>query len=244
LLHFLRPNKLTMLATTFTIALTSLSFALAAPFTGPSAAGHPGVPASFKISGCSLKNVKLTLPANTGNVTVPAGQTPRFVTVGVGKQNYTCGATGTYTSIGAVAELYDASCAASNTAVLDALPSIAFDTNQNNPGVFTILNHTPLNMGPHTFVTNPTTGTGIVPRFDFTQSQRNSNDFVDCTKTGSIAAPTDPTCNVNWLALQSFQGGLAKTVFRVYTNHGQPPASCTPGQSTSVNYAALYYFFA
>jgi hypothetical protein len=57
---------------------------------------------------CSLDKAKLNLPANQTLLIAP-DQIPSFVSFAIGVQNYTCADTGKYTSIGAVAELYDGS---------------------------------------------------------------------------------------------------------------------------------------
>ena len=44
---------------------------------------------------CDIKDLKLVLPEGQTNLTAPTGD-PSFVLFGVGYQNYTCGATGTY----------------------------------------------------------------------------------------------------------------------------------------------------
>jgi len=202
------------------------------------------IPTSLKRAGCecSLSGVKLQLPANQTQLIIPSGQSPNFVTVGSGVQNYTCGSTGTYTSIGALATLFDVSCLAKSP-LLTSIPSLVYEAEEVIPSLTKILGKTPLKLGDHLFITNPQTGSGIVPRFDFTASQNNPNMFLDAKKTGDIPAQTAPTANVDWLELTTFLGDLAQTAFRVNTKEGQPPASCTPGQTASIPYAALYWFY-
>jgi len=62
------------------------------------------------------------------------------------------------------------------------------------------------------------------PKFDFTQCTNNPNNFVIATKTGDIAAPTNPSSNVDWLHLTNVDGDLASDVYRVVTVGGKPPS--------------------
>jgi Protein of unknown function (DUF3455) len=92
------------------------------------------------------------------------------------------------------------------------------------------LGPSPLVLGHHYFVKNPTPGgTGVSPTFDFrADSQKgNPNAFVIASKVGDITSPVDPTTNVDWLELKAIdgQGSLAKYVFRILTVSGQPPSS-------------------
>jgi hypothetical protein len=76
-------------------------------------------------------------------------------------------------------------------------------------------------------VTSPT-GTGISPIWDFTSSGNfagDANAYVIGAKVGDIPAPTKPTTNVDWLALNGVQGALASKIFRIDTVGGQPPTS-------------------
>ncbi|KAI5481316.1 hypothetical protein MNV49_004938 [Pseudohyphozyma bogoriensis] len=61
---------------------------------------------------CDATSFVPTFPSDA--LSVPAGDTPNFVAVGRGVQNYTC-SNATWTSIGAVASLYDVSCYDSST---------------------------------------------------------------------------------------------------------------------------------
>lgn len=46
---------------------------------------------------CNTAGAKLQLPSNQTQLALPSGQTPKFIAVGSGVQNYTCGTTGTFT---------------------------------------------------------------------------------------------------------------------------------------------------
>jgi hypothetical protein len=210
---------------------------------------------------CSLDKAKLNLPANQTLLIAP-DQTPSFVSFAIGVQNYTCADTGKYTSIGAVAELYDASCLV-GTPLFDNVQDIAFRIWNSLPKAVTAqevitagsklggqLSSAGLSsviLGQHYFVANPS-GTGAaVPKWDFTSSGKttgNTDAYVIGSKTGNIASPKGSTENVDWLSLKAVQGKLATQIFRTDTVSGQPPASCTPGSpNISVKYASKYWFY-
>jgi len=192
---------------------------------------------------CDISKVKMSVPANQTQLVVPTTP-PKFIAVGAGVQNYTCGAAGTFGSVGAVAQLFDASCAAvAGAKALDALPAIAAAAAKKSPLALSFLGKTPLKLGDHFFITNPVTGTGIVPRFTFAASQKAAAAFVDATKAGDIVSPLGASTAVDWLMLKNLDGSLATTVFRVQTSAGVPPTSCTGTQTVSIPYGAEYWFF-
>ncbi|KAF8315824.1 hypothetical protein DL93DRAFT_2166429 [Clavulina sp. PMI_390] len=212
---------------------------LAAPLTSNSHGGSGGgepcedkLPTQFNSPGlsCSLKNAKIDLTATSG-LTVPTGA-PEIVALGVGVQNYTCSSAGTWTTAGAVASLYDISCAVGTPLM-----------NVNNTEANTLLKTLATKEKPmlhHFFVTAPS-GTGIDPRFN----EDKTGAFSILNKTSSITSPQG-SANVAWLLLTNLEGSLAKTAYRVDTQLGQPPASCTPATDTSVlsvPYTAKYWFY-
>ena len=75
-------------------------------------------------------------------------------------------------------------------------------------------------LGVHTFVEF---NGASDPKFDFTQSTNDPNNFVISVKDGDIPAPTDPSTNVDWLHLTNVDGELASDVYRVLTVGGKPP---------------------
>lgn len=88
-------------------------------------------------------------------------------------------------------------------------------------------------LAQHYFVTNPTTGQGVSPKWDFTSSGNarfagNPAAFIVAKGKGSVAAP-NPTVNVNWLDVVNIGGAeggeIADEVFRTDTVGGQPPSS-------------------
>jgi Protein of unknown function (DUF3455) len=84
----------------------------------------------------------------------------------------------------------------------------------------------PYILGQHYFITNPISGTGLSPKWDFTSNALagNSSAFVVGAKTGDLPAPTGPS-DVDWLMLKAVQGDLASQIYRTDTRGGQPPAS-------------------
>ncbi|KAJ8453892.1 hypothetical protein ONZ45_g19523 [Pleurotus djamor] len=217
----------------FSLALVALTVA-SAVFAAPSQA-----------SGCNISNAVLKLPAGQTGLVAPIGK-PSFIAGAIGVQNYTCSDAGTYTSVGALAELVDISCSYGTS---------SFDTIQDNwyliwtvlpagtPPLATIGNPEPL--GEHYFIPNPVTGTGLSPKWDFTShgtTSGNQNAFVIGARSGGLPSPSG-SANVDWLSLSNVQGRLANQVFRVDTKGGQPPSSCRPGTSISVKYTSKYWFF-
>ncbi|KAF8599520.1 hypothetical protein BDV93DRAFT_560323 [Ceratobasidium sp. AG-I] len=203
--------------------------------------------------GCSVASAKLSLPANQTSVAVPSG-TPIYVALGFGIQNYTCGTTGTFASIGAVAQLFDLSCAV-NSASFPTVQQKVYNLGPNAQGptlisnIRAVLGYPPTLLGNHYFITNPAVGgTGVSPTFDFRAGVKkgDANAFVVAKKIGDLASPSG-SANVDWLGLQNIGGliggALANNVMRVDTYGGQPPASCTSGASISVPYTAKYWFY-
>ncbi|CAE6401873.1 hypothetical protein ACGC1H_000220 [Rhizoctonia solani] len=212
------------------------------------------VPTSgLKTTGCSLSNAKLSLPSNQTALTVPTG-TLVYIALGVGVQNYTCGSTGTFTSVGAVAKLFDISCLV-NTPLFPGIQDLVFAVADNAKGqaliskIETILKHCPVTLGDHYFIPNPAVnGTGLTPVFDFRAGVKkgDSMGFAAVKKIGNTPSPAGSS-NVDWLMLQNIGGdiggSLANTVMRVDTKGGQPPASCTSNVTISVPYAAKYWMY-
>jgi len=191
------------------------------------------------------------LPSNQTLLVAPSSA-PNFVALGVGVQNYTCSSTGTFTNIGAYAELLDISCLY-GTSEWDRVQTDAFAIwNATGPGtsvqdIVNFFRTIPLGgdiLGQHYFIANPS-GTGAnVPKFDFTSAHFNGNPnaFVVASKVGDIPSPQG-AAQVDWLKLNATAGELATEVFRVNTVAGQDTASCTAGQTASSKYVAKYLFY-
>lgn len=194
-----------------------------------------------KFASCPI-TVLPSFPAGQTTLAVASGLTTKFLGLGVGVQNYTCSAAGTYTSVGAVATLYDISCLAASPCVTK-LPSLVANSTQRASGLATVkkeLGAAPVELGVHYFTT--TTAGVLAPEFDLSPSQGSGQSVIE-SKTATLASP-DGTQNVAWLELTRASGSTSfgSQVFRINTALGQPPATCTGTGSISVDYAALYYF--
>jgi len=169
------------------------------------------------------------------------GSQPIGLGLGVGIQNYTCTDAGTFTSAGAVADVFDISCLLGKS-IFETIQDKVADTPAGARAVIEAgLSGTTELLGQHYFVSNP--AGGINPKFDFTSaSQRgDSTAFVTLKKVIDVPAPVVGT--VSWLTLDTIDGALAKHVFRVDNAKGVPPTSCKAGETISVNYAAKYWMW-
>ncbi len=137
-------------------------------------------------------------------------------------------------AFGAVAEVFDASCFATKPQFATIQnPAFAAWNTSRPPPIQDIIarlatTNNPLVLGQHYFVTNPVTGTGISPKWDFTSSGKfkgNADAFVIGAPKANIPAPSNPQQNVPWLDIRNVQGKLADQIFRFDTVGGQPPAS-------------------
>ncbi|KAH7870889.1 uncharacterized protein C8R40DRAFT_613845 [Lentinula edodes] len=197
-----------------------------------------------------------TATIDTSGTTLPAPSfAPSFIGLGVGTQNYTCGSAGTYTSTGALAELFDVSCLVGQSS-FTSLQSTAFaawnsstsTAVSSTSGVLSSANviSSPITLGQHYFITNPVTGSGLSPKWDFTSNALagNADAFVVAAKIDDVAAPTG-SADVDWLYLTNLTGTtgtLANEIYRIDTQGGQPPASCTSGTADiTVKYTAMYW---
>jgi len=210
---------------------------------------------ALKRSGCSLNG--LTIPNLPAPLVAPT-DAPSWVGVAIGTQNYTCSSAGTYTNVGALAELFDVSCLV-KTSIFPSIPDIAIAAWEAAPPSVTAAEviktlhgiSAPVILGQHYFVTNPISGTGSNPKWDFTSQSDagNKEAFVVAAKVNGASAPTGSK-DIDWVQLgvlagaPALTGELAKQVYRTNTRLGQPAASCTPGSNeVVVKYAALYYGF-
>ena len=185
----------------------------------------------------------------------PASLSLKYITVGVGIQNYTCASpSATPVSIGALASLSDATAIytdvynnAPSEVSKDRLASIGTcvsDQIQGDPG----LQH----IGSHFFTSSGT------PTFDLSAGTKSSQYpqglLLSGKKLEAVLPPAD-ACKgrdgglaVDWLQLGDDGTGKSrglKMVYRVETAGGSA-ASCagtTPGQVISMDYAANYWFY-
>ncbi|KDR80228.1 hypothetical protein GALMADRAFT_153889 [Galerina marginata CBS 339.88] len=211
---------------------------------------------ALKRSGCSLKGH--TTPSLPAPLVAPTDALS-WVGLAIGTQNYTCSSAGTYTNVGALAELFDVSCLV-QTSIFPALQDIAIAAWEAAPPTVTAAEvikslhglTTPAILGQHYYVVNPVSGIGINPKWDFTSQGSlagNKEAFVVAAKVNGASAPTGSK-DIDWVQLGALAGApalageLAKEVYRTDTRLGQPPASCTAGSAEIVvKYAAKYYGF-
>ncbi|KAF7336172.1 malate dehydrogenase [Mycena venus] len=202
-------------------------------------------------SRCDISGATLSLPSNQTLLTAPS-QGPSYIGVAIGTQNYTCNATtGTYINVGAVAQLFDASCLY-DSPEFSSLQEIAYTMWKYAPPTASISQvieylqpfHASFVLGQHYFVPSPS-GPGVSPKWDFSSAALagHPDAYVLAAKAGDIPAPTGPP-NVDWLSLNKVEGNLATQVFRVNTVGGLPPASCTAGSPPiAVKYASTYWLY-
>lgn len=175
----------------------------------------------------------------------PPGEEPSYITVGAGFQNYTCSSTtGLYSSIGAIAAIVDVS-SVYDTPAFANITDVAFSELTTPSDLEQAIANSSISglLGTLTFIT---TESGISPKFDFSKySQPNDTDaFALVSTVEDIYYVPTGSNDVDWLELTNIEGDLARTIFRVYTRGGQPPANCSTGSpDISVPYAAQYWFF-
>ena len=217
-------------------------------------AGYVGLAAN-----CPITNYQPSFPPNQTTLVAPSEE-PNFLGLALGVQNYTCSSSSTYTwvpsplpsfevihidaffhcrSIGAVAEIIDASCLATTSefsTIQNDLYTVWTQVVPDSVSIQDIIDYfhqanTPAILGQHFFQPNPVTGSGVSPVWDFRSNPRfagNDNAYVLGAVNGSIPSPTDPTDDVAWLHVVNVQGGLASDIFRYDTVGGQPPTSVSP----------------
>ncbi|KAF8120064.1 hypothetical protein K438DRAFT_1900350 [Mycena galopus ATCC 62051] len=214
--------------------LTLLAFLLAS--ADGLVSGSPGA-VTVKYDDCDTSDAKMDLPPNQTALVAPTTN-PLFVLLGVGIQNYTCSGTA-FTSIGAVASLFDISCLV-DTPTFATVQQTAFNIWTDAPQDVPATSIGPLVGAPHLdgfhyFVTSPS-GTGLSPEWDFTSTTGNATAFVLGAKVGDILAPADPATNIDWLSLVAVKGALASQIFRIDTCN-------VTGQQISVKYTSKYFLY-
>jgi Protein of unknown function (DUF3455) len=164
-------------------------------------------------SGCPIE-ANVPTPFFTqinNNLPSPQGNTVTHIALGVGYQNYTCnaGSTDTPVPVGAVANLFDASCLSENTALLSALPATLRETSVDAVVLAAVIVDrfislgtqatTGLLLGKHYF-TGEYSSVGK-PTFDF--SETINRDIIQAVKLNSASAPSTSPDSVDWLRLGS-----------------------------------------
>ncbi|KAH7878649.1 uncharacterized protein C8R40DRAFT_1090532 [Lentinula edodes] len=186
-------------------------------------------------SGCAVSTAMV--PNQRGELVHPTYNVTQ-IGLGIGTQNYSCSSTGNYTSVGAVAELYDVSCEyltadLSNVSAEAYRLWVAAPTYYTESTLIDVLHayrgtpSVPTILGQHYFVPNPT-GSGLSPKWDFTSESFAGNNaaYVIGRAVGDIPSP-DGSANIDWLYLTNVQGGLAQEVYRTNTTGGQPPTEAS-----------------
>ncbi|KIY65377.1 hypothetical protein CYLTODRAFT_424379 [Cylindrobasidium torrendii FP15055 ss-10] len=203
---------------------------------------------------CDLSSIVLKVDDPNFNFTFP-DVAPRYVTLGLGTQNYTCSDEGKYVSSGARAALFDTSCLAANYPdAFSVATSTVFEVISQDPEGFvdafvggdwqqwaentTYYEDAPVSLvGEHFFIKNA--DGSISPRFQV------NDEFVVGKLAQSTPAP-DATKAVPWLELDGIDGTLANLFFRTNTQGGVAPTSCDPHVDTEeivVPYVAGYDFY-
>ncbi|KAI1963479.1 hypothetical protein LOZ58_002313 [Ophidiomyces ophidiicola] len=187
---------------------------------------------------CSVSNASLPqtgkgaeLPAAASNLKL------KFITLGIGTQNYTCADSTDSTKpalLGAVATIYDASCAVTKySQMLDFISDAAvrLPTDMVNYLASRYLNLKVV--GNHYFA-------GPVPMFDLRKD--GHDEYVLVSVAAKVPAPSSE--NVDWLLLNRVDGVGLQSVYRVKTTSGKAPATCKnmPAQF-QVKYIAQYWFY-
>ncbi|KNG44920.1 hypothetical protein TW65_08161 [Stemphylium lycopersici] len=179
---------------------------------------EPALPSALT---CDLSSVR---QPSSALVPPPSTMSLVLVALGQGTQNYTCSnSTAAPAAIGALAQLFNASCALSSdpTASTTSLGSIEESAS----------------IGKHFFLDNTT------PDFDISGL---GNTVVK--KVEDVAAP-DAVNDVKWLRLEAQQGASTsdvKMVYRLNTVGGIAPTSCegtTAGEVMTVPYEAQYWVY-
>ncbi|CEO59295.1 hypothetical protein PMG11_03975 [Penicillium brasilianum] len=190
---------------------------------------------------------KIELPSLASGLPAPNQTVPMYVALGRGTQNYTCAdstSASTPKAVGAVANLYNATCLAANYPdILESLPSIALKISLP---AYEYATFPPANldlMGHHFF-------TNVTPEFNLDTTATKQFGIAMTKKGGQIDAPSTAVQGkygaVPWLYLSTIDGtiGKYKGVYRVDTASGSPPDDCSGMPSSfEIQYSANYYFF-
>ncbi|KAI0090378.1 hypothetical protein BDY19DRAFT_769437 [Irpex rosettiformis] len=209
--------------------------------------------------GCDISSSGNRIDLGPINNAFQANFTPTFVGLAFGTQNYTCTKANNFTNVGAVAQLFDVSCLV-NASFFNEVQIPLFNAWNTFPMLtiqdfinFFHESNPPEVLAQHYFVPNPVTGQGLSPKWDFRSS--GNPKFVGADQAvfvgqgvGNVPAP-NRTTDIAWLNVANIgrdKGGqIADQVLRTNTIGGQPPSTCTFGQSPDivVKYSSFYWFF-
>ncbi|EGE07752.1 hypothetical protein TEQG_06784 [Trichophyton equinum CBS 127.97] len=159
----------------------------------------------------------------------------KYITFGVGTQNYTCAGGATKPiPVGAVATLYDGSCLNNiHARAMSILNYISLHTSVPS-AAWVLENFLKMpKLGQHYF-------TGGRPFFDLTT--RGGSDKAYVSVVANVPAPSG--LDVPWLRLNKLEGSGIEAIFRVKTHEGVSPATCQ-GQPAvfQVGYTAQYWVY-
>jgi len=228
-----------MYTSTFFTAVALLPFALTAPSRLPMPLSHAVRRFPNETSNSTTPDTAPSAPScDISNLTQPASalkpptadMTLVMIALGQGTQNYTCSGNSSAapTAIGALAQLFDASCALSSDPTTDTTELGSIEETAGKASI-----------GAHFFVDNTT------PDFDI-----NGLGNTEAKKSEDANAP-NPTKDVKWLRLtsQASQGttSTVKQVYRLNTVGGVAPATCAgkaAGEVFTVAYEAQYWIYA
>lgn len=204
-----------------TLALSS--FAAPAPQSDRGSRRLPGIGFAPRQANTSCDLSTVEQPAN--DLTPPTPDLSLvLIALGRGTQNYTCATpTSKPTAIGALAELYNASCTVAGSPSGRGGGQI-----EDGAGV----------IGMHFFFDSTT------PEFDVV-----GMGSTLLKKTEDVTAP-DPTQDVPWLLLEAqeeISSSTVKKIYRLNTVGGLAPSSCegvAEGETVTVEYEAQYWMYA
>jgi len=215
--------------------------ALVAPVLVSSAAIGPVCNDFCDVSKETIPGLDKTTPA-----LVPPKNAAAFWLIGIGTQNYTCGADGKFAAAGAVADLFDGSCLQTkkkySTVSAQAFKKFSSSKTITPAQVASSISGLGQKFGTHYFVKNAANGTSPLWEAQSVPGALKGDPQAVTiqSKLANSAPPTGGDVNVDWLSLVKVSGGLASEVFRVDTQGGKAPATCTPGQTTQVKYTSTY----
>ena len=156
----------------------------------------------------------------------PSVPTPKRVLLGKGTQNYTCAsstANAVPVAYGAYAELYDASCLATDHSnVLHSMPGILLDM-APDVASFWLKQMTSIKVGMHYF-SDATTAV-----FDFRKGDHG--EIMYGKRAEAVPAPSTAKQGtygaVDWLKIAKYDGTVGFTeAYRVHTAGGKAPKTC------------------
>ncbi|RWA07516.1 hypothetical protein EKO27_g7579 [Xylaria grammica] len=207
-------------------------------------------PLQLRCGATPTKSVTYVLPSTGGATSLPAPDTTlKHIVVGHGVQNYTCTAAGVAgTSIGALAVLHDITSLypgsgpyALSSESWDNLTSQVLRTTSQPIDASNPSSPSPSPSSATTFFDN--TGT---PTF----SLHDDAELLKAAKVAGIPAPSTADKGltgegaVDWLYLGDKGGSIGLTkVYRVLTSGGSPAVCGAVGDTQSVAYTAMYWFY-